>query len=485
MGCDVVTFHDNTSYDVSTNLTTIVNAHNREDRDVDISVHLNCYDHSAHGVEVLYKTQKTLAQKIAQAISKVSGLTLRGDQGAVYRSDLKFLNSTEEPAVLIELGFCDHTGDCEKLVNKFNDIVVAIAEALTGDEADIIPPRPELPPTQRPPEDRPTLSKGDDGPDVVYLQEQLNSDSDAGLEPDGDFGSMTDEAVRTYQRSRNLDDDDIVGPQTWDALETDAPAYVPPGLPEPLSDRDIAQICEIAMNSDIAQYNWEERGMAPPGYIKGFALSFANVYRKLLADHGPAMEMAKRRDGDNEDDVLQVYKDDFEKLGMNNESSGPDTLRHFFALLLGQGMRESSGRHCEGRDMSSDNVTSETAESGLMQTSYNARNLVPYNLFDQLFDEYSAGGVNGNPQGFLNVFADGVYCDSGDWSCYGSGDGLTFQKMCKEQPAFAVESCAVVARNRCDHYGPLTRHEAELKAEAEEMLAAVQNYLDEQGPRVS
>src|SRR5262252_8140977 len=73
MGCDVVTFHDNTSYDVSTNLTTIVNAHNREDRDVDISVHLNCYDHSAHGVEVLYKTQKTLAQKIAQAISKVSG----------------------------------------------------------------------------------------------------------------------------------------------------------------------------------------------------------------------------------------------------------------------------------------------------------------------------------------------------------------------------------------------------------------------------
>jgi hypothetical protein len=40
--------------------------------------------------------------------------------------------------------------------------------------------------------------------------------------------------------------------------------------------------------------------------------------------------------------------------------------------MLGHGMRESSGRHCEGRDLSADNVQSDTAEAGLFQTSYNA-----------------------------------------------------------------------------------------------------------------
>ena len=44
--------------------------------------------------------------------------------------------------------------------------------------------------------------------------------------------------------------------------------------------------------------------------------------------------------------------------------TGAVTLRHLFALILGLGMRESSGRYCEGRDMSASNVSAETAECG-------------------------------------------------------------------------------------------------------------------------
>ena len=33
-------------------------------------------------------------------------------------------------------------------------------------------------------------------------------------------------------------------------------------------------------------------------------------------------------------------------------------------------MRESSGKHCEGRDMSENNQTGETAEAGLFQVSF-------------------------------------------------------------------------------------------------------------------
>jgi hypothetical protein len=50
---------------------------------------------------------------------------------------------------------------------------------------------------------------------------------------------------------------------------------------------------------------------------------------------------------------------------MANDRDGPETLRPLFALMLGHGMRESSGRYCEGRDRSAENVASDTAEAGL------------------------------------------------------------------------------------------------------------------------
>lgn len=40
---------------------------------------------------------------------------------------------------------------------------------------------------------------------------------------------------------------------------------------------------------------------------------------------------------------------------------GTDTLRQLFVLLIGLGMRESSGQYCEGRDRSASNVTAEAA----------------------------------------------------------------------------------------------------------------------------
>ena len=47
-----------------------------------------------------------------------------------------------------------------------------------------------------------------------------------------------------------------------------------------------------------------------------------------------------------------------------------ERLRRSFALLLGLGMRESSGRYCEGRDRSANNTGADTAEAGLFQMSF-------------------------------------------------------------------------------------------------------------------
>jgi hypothetical protein len=143
---------------------------------------------------------------------------------------------------------------------------------------------------------------------------------------------------------------------------------------------------------------------------------------------------------------------------------------------MGLGMRESSGRHCEGRDQSADNVSSDTAEAGLFQTSYNAHSCS--SNFDLLFDAFSAGEASDNPQGFLNYFSEDVDCSDSSWQNYGSGNGAQFQYMCKNQPAFACETCAIVLRKLRQHYGPINREEAELKSDADVMLKQVQDYVD-------
>jgi len=78
------TFHDNSSYDQSTNLHTITNWHNSKTRDYDVSVHFNAYDGSAHGCEVLYVSQEALAAKVSAAISEAGSSVLF----STYRSDL-------------------------------------------------------------------------------------------------------------------------------------------------------------------------------------------------------------------------------------------------------------------------------------------------------------------------------------------------------------------------------------------------------------
>jgi uncharacterized protein (TIGR02594 family) len=326
----------------------------------------------------------------------------------------------------------------------------------------------------RPPEipidDRPVLEKGDDGPDVVDLQRMLPRFKG---EIDGDFGSVTEEAVIDYQRSRGLEVDGVVGEQTWTALYEEAPPLPPPPPPPgALTLEQQAAIKKIANESWIADYDWDDRGCAPKGFTQGMALSFAQTYLRLLSNHPAAIAMAKARTNSDKD-VLNVYGDEFNKLGMSNERAGADVLRHLYAFMLGSGMRESSGRHCCGRDQSAENVESDTCEAGAFQTSYNASNASEPE-FDDLMDEY----LRGESLGYLEAWSQDVECSEADWDSYGSGRGRDFQDLCKNAPAFSAETHALTLRNLCNHYGPVIRGEVELKAEADLMFRAVQSYMD-------
>ncbi|ARI80956.1 hypothetical protein IQ224_13565 [Microcystis sp. LEGE 00066] len=232
------------------------------------------------------------------------------------------------------------------------------------------------------------------------------------------------------------------------------------------------KIIEVAANSQIARYHWLDRGVAPKGYIKGMAVVYAKVYCQLKAANPFAKEMAKANTGNSDKDALAHYAQKFRDLGMNNSVAGVDTLRHLFVLLIGLGMRESSGKYCEGRDRSASNTTAETAEAGLFQTSYNARSASP--LLPQLFEQYLA-----NLSGFIEIFKEGVTCPPQDWENYGEGKGKEFQRLSKACPAFAAEFAAIGLRNLRKHWGPINRLEAEICPEADALLQQVQKIVDQ------
>lgn len=64
----------------------------------------------------------------------------------------------------------------------------------------------------------PLLQKGSTGPDVIRLQQALNSRINAGLPVTGNYGDMTTNAVRTFQKSVGLNVDGVAGNDTQNAL---------------------------------------------------------------------------------------------------------------------------------------------------------------------------------------------------------------------------------------------------------------------------
>jgi hypothetical protein len=241
-----------------------------------------------------------------------------------------------------------------------------------------------------------------------------------------------------------------------------------PALPKATIDK----ICAEAKASKLARYKWKgKRGRAPIGYIKGMAVVFAVVYAKFKAGDPAAVAMAAADTGKARADALTWYRARFKTNKMSNDVAGADTLRHLFVLMTGLGMRESSGRYCEGRDRSAHNVTSDTAEAGLFQMSWNAH--VASSLIKKLFSNYSKG-----LQDFLPIFQEGAVCGHQDFANYGDGVGAAFQQLCKSCPAFAVEAAAVGLRVIRTHWGPINHRAAEIRSDADELYQRVQSIID-------
>ena len=321
-----------------------------------------------------------------------------------------------------------------------------------------------------PPAERRQLKRGDTGADVEQLQLQLLG---PGPFVDGDFGPTTEGAVKGFQAGWGLAADGVVGPNTWDALDELA-ARVAAGT-SGLSAALTQGIVDLATASPLAHYSWDDRGVAPPGYIAGVALAFALATLGLEEGDSTVAVMAAAEHGQPDTDALSWYKPEMDAMGWGNRVDGIDTLRHLFALLLGLGMRESSGNHFEGRDQSATNTSSTTAEAGLFQMSWNASS--SSDELPRLLDTYLE-----NPNGFLPQFNKGASPSGSGLQNYGSGEGATYQWLAKYAPSFACMTTAVALRKLRQHWGPINRKEVELLDEADTLLLQVQDVMEGEEP---
>lgn len=89
--------------------------------------------------------------------------------------------------------------------------VAPIASNVTNTGTSVATPAPQTTRTG------PMLRRGSTGPAVTLLQQLLNQHG-ANLATDGQFGPLTDQAVRNFQRSVGIAVDGIVGPITWSKL---------------------------------------------------------------------------------------------------------------------------------------------------------------------------------------------------------------------------------------------------------------------------
>lgn len=225
-------------------------------------------------------------------------------------------------------------------------------------------------------------------------------------------------------------------------------------------------IIALADRSPLVGFNWPGRGLAPRAYIHGMAVAFGRLLTVLLAnDDGSATSKAvavatASQIGAPKADVLAWYAAELATAGATT-ASAEDRLVALFSIMLGLGMRESSGQHCVGADTAADRqapTTEADAEAGLFQVSFDSIGGDP--LRKRLFDEYV------DRTDLLDVFSVGVKCRPSDLQNVGTGDGSKFQAAMKNCPLFAVLYTAQFLRGHRTHWGPINRKEAQVRADA-------------------
>jgi N-acetylmuramoyl-L-alanine amidase len=147
----------------------------------------------------------------------------------------------EAQALLQLLGYYDgdldgtYTESTEKSVNAFQKVAGLTPDGILGQSTwNKLLPNPTQPaepkksspqaPTAKSPAksaevtNTPILRRGAKGDAVYRLQKRLVNLGFLGIAPDGDFGELTEKAVKAAQQKYKIEADGVVGGATWSAI---------------------------------------------------------------------------------------------------------------------------------------------------------------------------------------------------------------------------------------------------------------------------
>lgn len=198
---------DEDSGTVSGNLSGIVAKCNAHAVDLDVSIHFNCYNGSAHGTEVFIYNWGTAAEPYAQRIVDRIGELGYTKRGVKTNPSLYVLRHTSSPALLVECCFCDNAGDASRYTAEMmaNAIVAGVTGGAMSGNA----------PTAN---NKNWLSKGDTGAEVTAWQKTLNTFG-SNVNADGEFGPDTETQTIRVQRLVGVTADGCAGEKTQAAVD--------------------------------------------------------------------------------------------------------------------------------------------------------------------------------------------------------------------------------------------------------------------------
>ena len=233
---------DNAS-SLSASLSYRYNTANNNNCDYYISIHFNAFNGNAKGTEIL--VYNNADSRVNGVLSSITALGFE-NRGVKQRKNLAVLKNTKMKSMLIECCFCDNAED----MNLFNGLKMAksIVEGFLGKTintdgknnnttSEIISKDNWIERLQRECNAQgfsnqvvdgiagtntlngcPNLKYGARGNITKLLQEKLVSLGYYTNGIDGVFGLGTKNAVISYQKSKGLDSDGIVGKNTWKSI---------------------------------------------------------------------------------------------------------------------------------------------------------------------------------------------------------------------------------------------------------------------------
>lgn len=290
----------------------------------------------------------------------------------------------------------------------------------------------------------------------------------------------------------DIDINNIVIQSDWDTYPIGTHVIGVEGCTNEDDNYAINKIIKIVNESEVLNYNWKDRGIAPKGFLYGLSLVYAKAYSifKHGFQHGVSASeedefifaMIKPINSDSKNDAIAKYSHLLTEHGANLSIENETILRSVFTLLFGLGMRESSGKYCTGWDRGKltgwgnpEKVvmpTSINSEAGLFQVSYDIG--FSSGTLERLYELYKRRGDDP----FLDYFRQQVKCSSSQLENFGEGEGVNYQVFCKTHPSFAVMSTAMMLRQKARHWGPIRKDTLEIITQVWSLLIDIENEIN-------